>query len=78
MNCPWERIGRFSSPRELQRFLKWMGEQIASGVAEEIGTPADQQVITGERWFKHVSSGARWRLAPADGPLAPGFWPVEN
>ena len=77
MNCPWEKIGGFS-PGELQRFLTWMGDQIASGAAEEVGTPADQQMISGERWFRHVSSRARWRLVPADGPMAPGFWPVED
>lgn len=78
MSCPWEKIERFSSPGELQRFSNWMDEQIGVGAAEEIYAPADRQVITGERWFKHMPSGALWRLVPADGPLAPGFWPIEN
>jgi hypothetical protein len=75
MICPWEKIGRFTSSGELNRFLKWMGEQIAAGVAEEIDAPTNEQIL-GERWFRHIPSDARWRLVPADGPLAPGFWPI--
>jgi hypothetical protein len=55
-----------------------MQDQIARGSAAEIKASAEAQIITGERWFKHIASGAIWRLVPADGPLAPGFWPVEN
>ena len=78
VSCPLEKIYRFSSQSELRRFSNWMDEQIGSGIAEEVDAPADRQVITGERWLKHISSGVLWRLVPADGPLAPGFWPVEN
>ncbi|WP_136623972.1 hypothetical protein [Bradyrhizobium centrolobii] len=77
-NCPWKKTSQFSSPGEMRRFLKWMGEQIAGGAAEEITAPVDQQVISGERWFRQVPSDRRWRLVPADGPLAAGFWPIEN
>jgi hypothetical protein len=77
MDCPWEKIDRFVSHRELNQFLAWMDEQIAADRAIELEARRDQQVISGERWFKHVASGAFWRLVPADGPLAPGFWPIE-
>jgi hypothetical protein len=55
-----------------------MQDQISEGIAVEMEAPAEQQLIMGERWFKHVASGTTWRLVPADGPLVPGFWPIEN
>lgn len=71
MNCPWEKISQFASPRELNRFLEWMGSQIAEGAADEIDAPAERQVIMGERWFRHIPSGTRWRLVPAE-----AHWPL--
>jgi hypothetical protein len=76
--CPWEKISKFVSQRELGHFLTWMQDQISEGIAIEIEAPPEQQVIGGERWFRHVASGAMWRLVPADGPVVPGFWPIEN
>jgi hypothetical protein len=78
MNCPWESIDSFVSHRELNQFLAWIGDQIAQGRAAEVEVLQGQEVIHGERWFKRIGSGTIWRLVPADGPLAPGFWPVEN
>jgi hypothetical protein len=78
LKCPWEKISKFVSPGELSRFLNWMQDQISEGIAVEMEAPAEQQLIMGERWFKHVASGTTWRLVPADGPLVPGFWPIEN
>lgn len=76
--CPWEKIDRFVSPGELRRFQTWMDKQIAAGLAGEIVPPTNEQVIPGERWFEHLASGSLWRLVPADGPLVPGFWPIET
>jgi hypothetical protein len=78
LNCPWEKISKFVSPGELRRFLTWMQDQISEGIAVEMEAPPERQIIMGERWFKHLASGAMWRLVPADGPLVPGFWPIEN
>jgi hypothetical protein len=78
VNCPWEKVSEFVSPGERDRFSKWMQDQIAEGNAAEVEATTEHQVIIGERWFKHVASGALWRLVPADGPMAPGFWPIEN
>jgi len=78
VNCPWEKIESFVSPGEFERFTRWMEYQIAEGKAEEVPVLIEYQVIQGARWFKHIGSGAIWRLVPADGPLRPGFWPIEN
>jgi hypothetical protein len=78
IKCPWEKIDKFVSPGELNRFLKWMEEQIAEARAIELEPPFGQQIINGERWFKHIASDAAWRLVPADGPMSPGFWPVKT
>lgn len=32
---------------EVSRFLQWMNQQIADGVAEEMEVPADQQAAMG-------------------------------
>jgi hypothetical protein len=78
VNCPWEKIEKFVSLGELQRFFRWVEDQITEGKAEEVPVLTEYQVIQGERWFKHIGSGAIWRLIPADGPLRPGVWPIEK
>jgi len=74
LDCPWEKIGKFVSHRELAQFLIWMQDQISEGIAVEIEAPP----TSGERRFSHIASGTAWRLVPADGPQAPGFWPIEH
>jgi len=78
MDLPWawEKIGNFGSLRERTCFLAWMRDQIASGISEEIDTPADQSLEPGDRWFRHVPTGAVWRLVPIENPYGPGFWPA--
>jgi hypothetical protein len=46
IDCPWEKIDSFVSPRELRRFFQWMNEQIADGEAAEIPAHPDQQIQT--------------------------------
>jgi hypothetical protein len=77
-DCPWEKIDKFVSPGELNRFLIWMQDQISAGISIEVTAIPERQLIMNERWFKHVTSGAMWRLVPNDGPLAPGFWPFGD
>ena len=71
----WEPIISFGSLRERDRFLSWMQLQIASGVGEEIKAPP---CYTDERWFRHVPTGAFWRLVPDDNPYGPGFWAARQ
>jgi hypothetical protein len=74
----WEKIGNFGSLRERDCFLAWMLDQIASGISEEINPPADQPIEPGDRWFRHVPTGAVWRLVPIENPYGPGFWPADD
>jgi hypothetical protein len=74
----WEKIGNFGSLREQDCFLAWMRDQIASGISEEINPSADQPLEPGDRWFRHVPSGAVWRLVSIENPYGPGFWPAGD
>jgi hypothetical protein len=74
----WEKIDNFGSLRERDSFVAWIREQIASGAAEEIETPADQPREPGDRWFRHLPSNSLWRLVPAENPYGPGFWPADD
>jgi hypothetical protein len=80
MDLPWtwEKIGNFGSLRERDCFVAWMRCQIASGISEEINPPADQRFEPGNRWFRHVPTGAVWRLVPIENPYGPGFWPADD
>jgi hypothetical protein len=55
-----------------------MQDQIAEGKAAEVPVIKEYHLIQGQRWYKHIDSGAIWRLVPAEGPLRPGFWPLEK
>jgi hypothetical protein len=70
--CPWEKIDRFTGPRELTQFGTWMADQITNGSAEELAAPPDRSSLGG-RWFKHLASGQVWELTVADGPHVPSF-----
>ena len=77
--CPWDIIGAFQELGEFRRFQRWIGEQIALGVAEEV--PVGQRYAgastLNERWFKHKASGTVWRLVEPDPPFAGTFEPVR-
>jgi hypothetical protein len=73
MDFAWENICTFGSLRERDRFLAWMRDQIAIGVAEEIETPCGFDAS--ERWFRHIPTGSLWLLVPEEHPDGPGFWP---
>jgi hypothetical protein len=74
----WEEISSFGSLRERDRFLTWMRDQIAGGLAEEVHAPAAGPFGTADRWFRHIPTGTLWRLVPAENPHGPGFWAVRN
>jgi hypothetical protein len=73
LKCPWEKISKFVSPGELSRFLNWMQDQISEGIAVEMEAPAEQQLIMGERWFKHVASGTTWPSCASRWPASAGL-----
>jgi hypothetical protein len=74
----WEEISSFGSLRERDRFLTWMRDQIANGLAEEVIAPAAGPFGTADRWFRHIPTGTLWRLVPAENPYGPGFWAVRD
>ena len=69
----WEKIDSFGSLRERDCFVAWMRGQITEHLADEIEAPSD---APGERWFRHIPTGALWRLVSDENPLGPGFWPA--
>lgn len=75
----WEEIHGFASPGEHERFVHYIEQQVAAGLACEL--PADplysKGMIYGGRWFQDIDSGAVWRLIAPDFPFR-GLWePVE-
>ena len=69
----WEEISSFGSLRERDSVLRWMQEQIARGMAQEVPPSATSE--PGEHLYKHVPTGSIWRLVPDSNPYGPGFWP---
>ena len=71
----WYEIDGFASPGEFDRFVAYLREQVASGVAEEV--PLDPSYGPGEifggRWYRHKLTGQTWRLVPPDPPFT-GIW----
>ncbi|MBI2385005.1 MAG: hypothetical protein HYV14_03215 [Elusimicrobia bacterium] len=77
--CPWEPIHGFHSPSEFQKFEKWITGQIQERQAEELPVEVEFQGNYGpQRWFKHVSSGQIWYLAPPDAPFYGVFEPLVS
>ena len=73
--CPWEAIYDFHSREEFDRFEVWLKKQIASGEALEVTvtTPYIDAPSFTEKWFKHLCSGAVWRLVWPDGTFTGVF-----
>lgn len=71
----WYEIVGFASPGEFDRFVAYLGGQVASGVAEEVPTdPAyGPGEVFGGRWYRHKPTGEMWRLVPPDPPFT-GLW----
>ena len=74
-NCPWEQIDDFRSFNELERFEKWMNQQIISceAIEEKVMKPYLNAPAFKEKWYCHVKSGQLWRLVWPDGPFAGVF-----
>jgi hypothetical protein len=74
-NDVWKEVRGFSSLSEFSQFVRYIEEQVSSGIAEEI--PADANYGRGEifggRWFKNNDSGEVWRLVEPDFPFT-GLW----
>lgn len=71
----WYEIDGFVSPGEFDRFVGYLREQVASGMAEEV--PVDPCYGPGEiyggRWYRSLATGEVWRLVPPDPPFT-GLW----
>jgi hypothetical protein len=78
MDAPWrwEKIDSFGSLRERDCFLVWLESQVACGISEEVDSPPARSHEPGDRWFRHLPTGALWRLVPDGNPYGPGFWPA--
>ena len=78
--CKWEEIHGFQGQWEFEQFELWVAEQVATNVAEE--TDVKQRyagsTIFAERWFRHKSTGATWRLVDPEPPFAGVFEPVQQ
>jgi hypothetical protein len=75
---PWEAIDGFRSPGEFQRFLAWMGDQVAAGAATEVPVTTSYAGVSTfeERWFRFTKTGETWRLVSPDPPFTGVFEPV--
>ena len=76
--CPWERIEQFSDRAEFDRCVQWLHEQVLAGAAREVSVTARYLGATTleERWYRHLASGAVWRLVGPDPPFRGLFAPV--
>lgn len=74
----WETIDGFKSLGEFKRFLSWLQEQVAVGIAQEapVASPYLGATAFQEKWYIHLESGERWRLVWPDGPFTGLFEPV--
>jgi len=79
-NVVWEEIHGFTSLGEYNRFVLYIGDQVATGHIREIDSDPEygQGEIYGGRWFEDICSGDVWRLVPPDIPFK-GLWePVSR
>jgi hypothetical protein len=69
--CEWEKIDDFRSPGEFRKFLYWMQNQVAAGLAEEVEVehPYINAPSLKEKWFMHVENRCIWRIVWPDGPF---------
>lgn len=73
-NCNWESIEGFFSLIEYERFLKWIVEQVNSGMAVEVSVKRNYSIFgLEERWFQCLESREVWRLVAPDAPFR-GCW----
>ena len=71
----WEEIHGFASPGEYNRFVRYIEEQVSSGIVRErsVDPLYRKGTIAGGRWFQDVETGAVWRLVAPDFPFR-GLW----
>lgn len=67
-DCNWEKVNDFRDFDDFNRFVKWIEEQVKSGIAEEVYVkiPYGGSDLFQERWFRHIKSGTIWRLVWPD------------
>jgi hypothetical protein len=69
----WEEIQGFASPGEYDRFVQYVEDQVASGLADELPAAPGYFGGVGSRWFRDRDSGEVWRLDAPDPPFR-GAW----
>lgn len=67
----WEPIDEFRSLAEFNRFVVWMGQQVAAGFSMEmpVAQPYLGATTFEEKWFRFSTTGAIWRLVFPDPPF---------
>lgn len=77
--CEWEKIDKFISYNEFQRFILWIDEKVKTGVAEEVPVLTHYSgSFFKEKWFMHKSSRTVWRLVWPEVPFTGVFKLVDQ
>lgn len=90
--CPWNEITGngessenkcgFKNYEDFKNFVIWIEKQVEAGIAKEIKVESPLLRVgddpSGEKWYVHIESGAKWKLVWPDGPCKPYFKRVEN
>jgi hypothetical protein len=71
----WKEVCGFASPGEYHRFVRYIEDQVASGVVRELRVDPlyGKGMIYGGQWFQNLETGGVWRLIQPDPPF-PGCW----
>jgi hypothetical protein len=71
----WEEIHGFHSQAEYDRFVKYIEDQVSTGIARErdIDPRYEKGRIFGGRWFEDLRTQEIWRLVAPDFPFR-GLW----
>jgi hypothetical protein len=75
MSATWDEIHGFTSPGEYDRFVRYIEQQVAAGLAREVEVNPlyAKGMICGGRWFEDVETKEVWRLVAPDFPFK-GLW----
>jgi len=75
----WEKIDRFDSLSEYNRFVDYIEGQIKANFATEVTVDEDYKKgeIFGGRWFRDNDTNEIWRLIPPDFPFCGTWEPVD-
>lgn len=65
----------FSQQSEYDRYVVWIGQQVAAGNLVEVPPDPDYKpdTLSGGRWYREEATGVTWRLLDPDYPFC-GRW----